>query len=202
MGKYQKTLGGLLEKLSHSEKKATMAKEPEWTLNLEEWGTHKEIDELDYAHKKRSALQQEIARREQATRRQRRHQQQLEIILEWRGAERYLKENQKEIQYAARRIIDLDRPQSTYRSSWGKFHSNTPIRAYTDWGNWKPIREKSIQIAKHPPIGKNTELRAHRTTQTNGNTKKTRPRWNRRQNAREMEGATTGSVAQDITTIS
>ena len=60
-------------------KKATMAKEPDWTLKLEEWGTNKKIEDLEYAHKKRSTLQQEM-------RRQRRHHQQLEIILAWEEA--------------------------------------------------------------------------------------------------------------------
>ena len=40
-------------------KKATMAKEPEWKLKLEEGGTHKEIDELDYAHRQRSATERD-----------------------------------------------------------------------------------------------------------------------------------------------
>ena len=33
--------------------KATMAKEPEWTLKLEVWGTNKEIEDPEYAHKKK-----------------------------------------------------------------------------------------------------------------------------------------------------
>ena len=30
-----------------------MAKEPEWALKLEEWGTKKEIEDLEYAHEKK-----------------------------------------------------------------------------------------------------------------------------------------------------
>ena len=30
-----------------------MSKEPDWTLKLEEWGTNKEIEDLEYAHKKK-----------------------------------------------------------------------------------------------------------------------------------------------------
>ena len=51
-GYYQKTLGKLLEKTYTLSKKPTMEKEPEWTLKLEEWGTNKEIEDLEYAHKK------------------------------------------------------------------------------------------------------------------------------------------------------
>ena len=96
-----------------------MAKEPDLALKLEEWGTNEEIEDLDYAHKKRSALQQEIARKEQTTRRQHRHQQQLEIILEWRDEESRLKENQRGIQFSSHRIIDMDQPKGTYRASRG-----------------------------------------------------------------------------------
>ena len=49
---YQKTLGGLLEKTYPLRKKETMAKEPDWTLKLEEWGAEKEIEDLEYARKK------------------------------------------------------------------------------------------------------------------------------------------------------
>ena len=139
-----------------------MAKEPEWTLKLEECGTHKEIDDIDYAHKKRSALHQEIARRGQEMRRQRRHQMQVEITPAWRDAERYLKENQKEIQYAARQIIDLDRPQRTYRASREKCHPNMPIAEYMEWGKGKPFREKTnTDREEDTQTSKNTELCAH-----------------------------------------
>ena len=64
-------------------KKATTPKEPEWTLRLEEWGTRKEIDDIEYAHKERSSPKQEISRREQQLRLQQRRRQKLEIILVW-----------------------------------------------------------------------------------------------------------------------
>ena len=57
-----------------------MEKEPEWALKLEEWGTKKEIEDLEYAHKKKYSATG-IERREQEMRRHRRHHQQLEIIL-------------------------------------------------------------------------------------------------------------------------
>ena len=120
---YQKTLGGLLGKTYPLRKKSTTAQEPEWTLKLEERGTHKEIDELDYAHKKRSDQQPEIARREQTMRRQQRHHQKLEIILAWRDASRYLKGNPREIHCASHHVIDLGRPQKTYR-----FERRIPLR--------------------------------------------------------------------------
>ena len=126
-----------------------MAREPEWTLKLEEWGTDKEIEDLDYAHKKRSALPQEIARRAQTMRRQQRHQQQLEIILAWRDAERYLKNNnKKDIQYAQRKIIDLDRPKRTYRASRGKGRPNRPTKEYRDWYKGDPFRKNRYKWAK------------------------------------------------------
>ena len=68
-----------------------MSKEPDWTLKLEEWGTNKEIEDLEYAHKKRSTIQQEIERRAQEMRRHRRHRRQLEIIPSWKDAARYLR---------------------------------------------------------------------------------------------------------------
>ena len=132
-GDYQKSLGKQLEKPYPLRKKTTMAKEPEWTLKLEEWGTNKEIEDLEYAHKKRSTIQQEIERRRQEMRRQRRHHRQLEIILSWKDAARYLREK-KEIYYARHQIIDLGKPKRTYRASKGKQHTNMPIREYVDWG--------------------------------------------------------------------
>ena len=129
-------------------KKATMAKEPEWTLKLEEWGANKEIEDLDYAHKKRSTLQQEIARREQKMRRHHRHQQQLAIILAWRDAARYLRENKEEIRYARHQIIDMGKPRRTYRASKGKQHTNLPIREYLGWSKGGTFSEKPIQIGK------------------------------------------------------
>ena len=94
-GGISKNARGLLGKTYPLRKKATRAKEPDWTLRLEEWGTNKAIEDMGYAHKNGSALQQEIARREQATRRHHRHQKQLEIILAWRDAERYLRGDKK-----------------------------------------------------------------------------------------------------------
>ena len=49
---YQKTLGKLLEKTHPLKKKETKAMGPTWTLLMEKWGTQKEKDELQYAHKK------------------------------------------------------------------------------------------------------------------------------------------------------
>ena len=69
-------------------KGATTPKEPEWPLGLEEWGGEK-IGDIEHPRKKRNALQQEIARREQQMRRQQRHRQQLETIIAWREAARY-----------------------------------------------------------------------------------------------------------------
>ena len=55
-GGYQKTLGALLVETYPRSKKETNAKEPEWTLKLEKWGTQKEIDELEYAPQKKKHL--------------------------------------------------------------------------------------------------------------------------------------------------
>ena len=34
-------------------KASTKPKEPEWALRIEEWGTRQEIDDVEYAHKKK-----------------------------------------------------------------------------------------------------------------------------------------------------
>ena len=121
-----------------------MGKAPGWTLKLEEWGTNKEIEDLEYAHK-RSTLQQEIERREQEMGRRRRYHQQLAIILAWKDAARYLREDRDEIRYARHRIIYLGGPRWTYRASKGKQHSDIPIREYVDRNGGKTFSEKPIQ---------------------------------------------------------
>ena len=196
---YQQKLGELLGKTYPLSKEATMAREPEWTLKLEEWGTNKEIEDLGYAHKKRSALQQEIARREQTMRRQQRHQQQLEIILAWRDAARYLKNNKKDIQYAQRQIIDIDQPKRTYRASRGKGHPNRPTKEYMDWNKGKSFQEEPTQVEKHASNSTNTNICTRRKKKASGNKKKTRPYRNHHAESREMENATTGRIAQEIT---
>ena len=58
---YPKTLGRLLAKTYPLKKQEITAKEPAWTLQLEEWGAQEEIGKFEYARKRRSILQQEIA---------------------------------------------------------------------------------------------------------------------------------------------
>ena len=81
-------------------------------------------------------------------RRQRRHHQQLGIILEWEDAARYLRANRDEIRYARHRIIDMGKPRRTYRASKGKQHSNMPIREYVDRRGGETFSGKPIQIGK------------------------------------------------------
>ena len=95
-------------------------------------------------------------------RRQHRHQRQLETILAWRDAARYLRGGREEIYYERHQIIDLDKPIRTYRASKGKQHSNMPIREYADWNKGKSFTEKPIQMGKYAPHGKDTKLRTHR----------------------------------------
>ena len=52
MCRLPKTLGKLLVKTYPLKKQETSAKEPAWTLQLEEWGTQQEIDNFEYSHKK------------------------------------------------------------------------------------------------------------------------------------------------------
>ena len=80
--------------------------------------------------------------------RQHRHHRQLETILAWRGAARYLRGNREKIYYARHQIIDLDKPKRTYRASRGKQHTDIPIREYVDWGKGKTFTGKPIQIGK------------------------------------------------------
>ena len=134
---YQKTLGELLVKTYPLNKKETTAKEPEWALLLGKWGTRQEIDKFEHAYKKRDAIHQEIAKRAIEMRRRRRHMRQLEILLAWKGAARYLREHKKEIKYARGPIIDLGKTKRTYRASRGKQPTNRPIKEYVDWNKGK-----------------------------------------------------------------
>ena len=43
----------------------------------------------------------------------------------WKEAARYTTENKKEIVYDRRPIIELEKPQRTYRASRGKAHTQT-----------------------------------------------------------------------------
>ena len=79
-------------------------------------------------------------------RRQQRHRQQLEIILEWRDASRYIKENGKEIKYASNPIIVLGKPQRDFRDSRGKWRSNIPSMDYVGWKKGEPFHMQPIQI--------------------------------------------------------
>ena len=53
MGKLQRANGGIVEKTYPLSKEKTKPKEPEWTLRLEEWGTKKEIDDMEHAYEKK-----------------------------------------------------------------------------------------------------------------------------------------------------
>ena len=67
----------------------------------------------------------------------------------WKEEARYTKENKKEIVYDRRPIIELGKPQRTYRSSRGKAHTNRTIREYTDWNGKETFDRKPIEILRN-----------------------------------------------------
>ena len=96
---------------------------------LEQWGTEQEICQLDNAYKKRTALQQEIIRRNKKINQQARRLRLQPILQAWRQAERYTKENAKEIQYPRKPIIDMT---NTRNRSKKREPEEQNIRAETD----------------------------------------------------------------------
>ena len=53
MGELPENTRGAIGRNISAQKKGAIANEPDWALKLEKWGTQKEIEELEYAHKKK-----------------------------------------------------------------------------------------------------------------------------------------------------
>ena len=84
------------------------------------WGTQKEKNDMEYAHKKRNTIQKEIDNRGKDPEKQQKRRKQRELLMTWRDATDYLREHKTNIKYSRKPIIDLDNQKRTYRTSRGK----------------------------------------------------------------------------------
>ena len=74
---------------------------------MEKWGTDIEKEEMNYAYKKRNALQKEIDKGERDLAKQQKSKHQREILLAWKEAAGYIQNNKEKIRYSRTPIIDL-----------------------------------------------------------------------------------------------
>ena len=72
----------------------------------------------------------------------------------WEKEARYIKENCDGIQYARHHVIDVGKPQKTYRATRGTRRKNYQIKEFIDWGNGGPFMENQY---KSGPIYKNKQ---------------------------------------------
>ena len=113
---YQGKLGKLLEETYPLKKKDTEIVEPTWKTLMEKWGTDIEKEEINYAYKKRNALQKEIDKGERDLLKQQKSKRQREALVAWKEAADYIRNNKEEIRYSKAPIIDLEarkKPKNT-----------------------------------------------------------------------------------------
>ena len=87
---------------------------------MEKWGTENEKEDMEYVHKKRNIIQKEIDNGEKDLEKQQKRRKQRELLMAWKEAADYLRENQMNIKYSRTLIIDMRKRTSTYRTSRGK----------------------------------------------------------------------------------
>ena len=75
---------------------------------MEKWGTDIEREEINYAYKKRNALQKEIGKGERDLIKQQRSKKQREALMAWKEAASYIRNNRDKIRYSKTPIIDLE----------------------------------------------------------------------------------------------
>ena len=75
---------------------------------------------MEFAHKKRNVLQKEIDNREKDIEKQQKKRKQRELLMAWKDAADYIRENQANIKYSRTPIIDLGKRTKTYRTSRGE----------------------------------------------------------------------------------
>ena len=97
--------------------------------------------------RERDILQKEIDKK-RTTERQRQIRTNA-ILHAWKDATKYLKGNKQEITYGRRPIIELRKPQRTYRASRGKSYTIRTIREYTDWGGKDTFNRKPIKVLRN-----------------------------------------------------
>ena len=99
-----------------TQKKDTEIAEPKWTTLMEKWGTDIEKEEINYAYKKRNALQKEIDKVERDLAKQQKSKQLREALMTWKEAADYIRNNKEKIRYSRVPIVDLDereKPKNT-----------------------------------------------------------------------------------------
>ena len=101
----------------------------------------KEKEDMGHAHKKRSALQKEIDNRGKDLEKKQKRRRQRELLIPWRDAADYLRENKPNIKYSRKPIIDLGKQTRTYRTSRGKKQAKAKIREYNEWNYGKHLRK-------------------------------------------------------------